>query len=267
LAHTLLTDLADFTRTDTATKARLQLLQEKTNSAAKAYYRMQGRLGVVLRMRTLLTSIAGRVYLTQDDRAEQRQSYERLRACEALTLGDAHVAVSLPVPPEPFPSYGEELKLAEAVLPGPPTVGSDVLPLRDLTSYRGTLPVALTSGGPYLLFFWATWCAPCKASLPEVVAFERASGIPVVAITDEPPAKLVAFFNKYNAPFPAIVAVDELRKAFLAYGVSGTPTFVLADAAGKVQSVTVGYRTEVGLALPGWSGNRPNPAPTQESRP
>ena len=142
-----------------------------------------------------------------------------------------------------------------------------MLPLRDLTPYRGTLPVALTSGGPYLLFFWATWCAPCKASLPEVMAFERDSGVPVVAITDEPPAKLDAFFTKFSAPFPAIVAVDELRKSFLAYGVSGTPTFVLADAAGKVQSVTVGYRTEVGLALPGWSWNRPNPAPTQESRP
>jgi len=88
-----------------------------------------------------------------------------------------------------------------------------------------------------------------------------------VAITDEPPAQLDAFFNKYHAPFPAIVAVDGLRKSFLAYGVSGTPTFVLADAAGKVQSVTVGYRTEAGLALPGWSWTRPSPAPAQESRP
>jgi len=369
LVHTLLTELADFTRMDTATKARLQVLHDKVDSAARAYYRMQVRLGVVLRMRAILTSIAGRVYLTQDGMADQRQAYEGLKACEALALGDTRVAMNPPAPPEPFPAYDEERKLAEAVLPGwlgirfkqadttvraqfglkdgastvqvvypdspaqqaglavgdiilgppdapftepqqirewimtaplgtstplqvlrgdqwlhltltpqrypikwpslpgPPTVGSDALPLRELKPYRGTLPVALTPGGPYLLFFWATWCAPCKASLPEVVAFERASGIPVVAITDEPPAQLDAFFNKYHAPFPAIVAVDGLRKSFLAYGVSGTPTFVLADAAGKVQSVTVGYRTEAGLALPGWSWTRPSPAPAQESRP
>jgi hypothetical protein len=55
----------------------------------------------------------------------------------------------------------------------------------------------------------------------------------VVAITDETPDKLDPFFAKYQAPFPAIVAVDTLRRAFLVYGVSGTPTFVLTDAAGK----------------------------------
>jgi thiol-disulfide isomerase/thioredoxin len=369
LAHTLLSELADFTHTDTATNERLQLLHAKADSAAKAYYRMQVRLGVVLRMRAILTSIAGRVYLTQDGMADQRQAYEGLTACEALAMGDTYMAISPPAPPEPFPAYDEERKLAEAVLPGwmgirfkqadatvraqfglkdgastvqvvypdspaqqaglevgdiilgppdapftepqqirewimtapigrptplqvlrgeqglrrtltpqrypikwpslpgPPTVGSEALPLRELTPYRGTLPVALTRGGPYLLFFWATWCAPCKASLPEVVAFERDSGIPVVAITDEPPAKLDAFFTKYAAPFPAIVAVDALRRSFLAYGVSGTPTFVLADAAGKVQSVAIGYRPEVGLTLPGWSWTKRTPAPVQESRP
>src|SRR5262245_17824460 len=38
-------------------------------------------------------------------------------------------------------------------------------------------------------------------------------------------------------------------RSFLAYAVSGTPTFVLANTTGKVQSVLTGYRPEVGLAL------------------
>ena len=369
LAHTLLTELADFTRTDTATNERLQFLHDKADSATRAYYRMQVRLGVALRMRAILTSIAGRVYLMQDGTDSQRLAYERLKACEALALDKTGATMSALALPTPFPSYDEDFKLAEAVLPGwmgirfkqanatvraqfgltpgastvltvypdspaqqaglevgdiilgppnapfteqqqirewvmtapvgaptplqvlrgeqwlhltltpqryplkwpslpgPPQVGSEMQPLPELKLYRGTLPAALVSSGSYLLFFWATWCAPCKAALPELVAFEHDSGVPVVAITDEPPETLDAFFAKYNGPFPTIVAVDELRRAFLAYGVSGTPTFVLADATSKVQSIASGYRSDAGLPLAGWAWTKQNPAPAQESRP
>jgi hypothetical protein len=85
LVHMLLANLADFTRMDTRTNERLQFLREKTDNATKAYYRMQVRLGVVLRMRALLTSIAGRVYLTRDGMTEQRKSYDELKACEAVS--------------------------------------------------------------------------------------------------------------------------------------------------------------------------------------
>jgi thiol-disulfide isomerase/thioredoxin len=146
-------------------------------------------------------------------------------------------------------------------LPGPPRVGSTAPALRELKPYRGDLPVALASGKPYLLFFWATWCAPCKASLPEVMAFERERQVPVITITDESPARLDAFFKKFQKPFPAIVAMDEYRQAFLAYGVNGTPAYVLVDANGKVQSHAVGYRAERGLQLPGWSWTKQNALP------
>jgi thiol-disulfide isomerase/thioredoxin len=120
-----------------------------------------------------------------------------------------------------------------------------------LTAYRGKLP-ALAPGSPYLLFFWATFCGPCKASLPEVLAFERQRQIPVVAISDEPKETLDAFFAAWKKPFPAIVVQDELRRASLAYGTSGVPTFVYVDAQGTVASVVTGYVPDRGLGVPGW---------------
>lgn len=136
-------------------------------------------------------------------------------------------------------------------LPGPPRVGSTAPPLH-LTKYRGTPPVSLADGKSHLLLFWATWCAPCKASLPEVLDFARERGVEVVAITDEDPSVLDRFFATKPA-FPELVAIDAKRDAFLAYGVSGTPTFVLVDGAGVVRSVSTGYNAKKGLGIEGWT--------------
>jgi thiol-disulfide isomerase/thioredoxin len=332
------------------------VLGEKTEAASPAVYRMEVRTGAVLRMRAILTTIAGRVYLATRAAPAERAAYQALRECEDLTLASTSLGPpeAAAATPEPFPPYDEDLKLAEAVLPawmgirfrqanmklrqsfglkdgaaavvavfpdspangagfevgdivigppgrpltepnqirewtmlskigraaplavlrdgrrlrltlvpqpyplewpelpGPPKIGS-ATPKLDLAAYRGALPASLADGSPHLLFFWATWCAPCKAALPEVLAFEQTQRTPVIAVTDELPEQLDTFFKRFDAPFPAIVAVDEYRRTFLAYGVSGTPTFVLVDGSSKVQSYSTGYSTEKGLGIEGWS--------------
>ena len=57
------------------------------------------------------------------------------------------------------------------------------------------------------------------------------------------------------------MATDELRRSFLAYGVSGTPTFVLVDGEGVVRSYSVGYTPAKSLGIEGWtwSGKPPTP--------
>jgi thiol-disulfide isomerase/thioredoxin len=162
--------------------------------------------------------------------------------------------VPITLTPKPFPHKWPEL-------PGPPKVGSAAPPLR-LGSYRGTLPRSLASGTPHLLFFWATWCTICKSALPEVDAFERERHTPVVAITDEDRARLDPFFADHRGPFPALVATDENRQAFVAYGVSGMPTFVLVDGKGVVRGYATGYSPAKGLALDGWRwAGRPPASP------
>jgi thiol-disulfide isomerase/thioredoxin len=140
-------------------------------------------------------------------------------------------------------------------LPGPPKVG-EIAPPIDLVPYRGDVPRQLGGGQPYVLFFWATWCAPCKASLPEIAAFEAQKQTPVVAITDESKSHVDRFFQTYTGPFPSRIATDEFRKAFVAFGVSGTPTFVLVDGDGRVRAVHAGYDATRGLPFEGWVWRR-----------
>src|SRR5262249_48046143 len=167
---------------------------------------------------------------------------------------DGH-PVGVTLTPKPFPQQWPKL-------PGPPKVGSPAPALR-LGEYRGRPPSSLASGTPHLLFFWATWCAVCKSALPEIAAFERERRTPVVAITDEDRSRLDPFFAAHTGPFPALVGTDENRQAFLAYGVSGMPTFVLVDAKGIVRGYATGYSPAKGLALDGWrwSGRPPASPP------
>ena len=56
-----------------------------------------------------------------------------------------------------------------------------------------------------------------------------------------------------SAPAFSDVAVDPLRKSFLAHGVSGTPTIVLVDSQGVIRHRQVGYSAKEGLTADGWN--------------
>jgi thiol-disulfide isomerase/thioredoxin len=159
-----------------------------------------------------------------------------------LEVSRAGQTVRVTLRPVPYP-----LVLPE--LPGPPKVGSVAPPLK-LDMFRGATELA--EHKPRLLFFWATWCAICKHSLPEVLAFGKERGVEVVAITDEDAETLRPFFLTMHEPFPDIVATDSLRATFRNYGVSGMPTFVLVDADGVVRHYQAGYTVQKGLQVDGW---------------
>jgi thiol-disulfide isomerase/thioredoxin len=138
-------------------------------------------------------------------------------------------------------------------LPAPPLVGDSAPPLPAGLRAVGSNELPDLEGAAHILFFWATWCEPCKKAVPEVMAFAESKGLSIIAISDEEEGTISRFLAERTEPFVHPVARDPLRKTFISYGVSGTPTFLLVDADGVIRHRQVGYTADKGLTVEGWA--------------
>jgi thiol-disulfide isomerase/thioredoxin len=149
--------------------------------------------------------------------------------------------------------YLRPLPLEWPELPGPPQIGDRAPSLPYGLEPVGSSGLPELSGRPHLLFFWATWCLPCKKAVPELLAYAANEGISVLAISDEDPQTVAEHLEKHGQDFFDEVAVDPLRKSFITWGVSGTPTIVLVDAEGIIRHRQTGYQADEGLSISGWT--------------
>jgi thiol-disulfide isomerase/thioredoxin len=97
-------------------------------------------------------------------------------------------------------------------------------------------------GKVVLINFWATWCGPCRAEIPDLVALQNEYKDQVIVIgvsEDEGPVDAVRkFATQYKVNYPIAMTTAEMQKLFP--GISALPTTFMLDKEGRVAQKHVG---------------------------
>lgn len=98
-------------------------------------------------------------------------------------------------------------------------------------------------GDVVLINFWATWCAPCRAEVPDLQsAYEarRGEGFVVLGVNvEESRAAVEPFVSEFGMTYP--VLLDERGDVLKMYRAIGLPMSIVVDREGLIQARHIGY--------------------------
>ena len=113
--------------------------------------------------------------------------------------------------------------------------------LRDVNGR--TVRLSDYQGKVILINFWATWCPPCRAEMPDLVRLQREhrqKGLQIIGITYPPERKdrVRRFARSLKVNYPIILGTRQLKARFSSD--ETLPLTIVIDRDGKVSNILVG---------------------------
>lgn len=103
-------------------------------------------------------------------------------------------------------------------------------------------------GKVVLLDFWATWCGPCRESIPHFIELYKnyhGKNFELIGMNMDKKSEIEMvrkFVNSTGIPYPIIITSEEVIKS---YGVNAIPTSILIDKNGKIREKIVGFNKSI----------------------
>lgn len=140
-------------------------------------------------------------------------------------------------------------------VPGPvdaaPRTGQAAPDFKVISTTGQTISQENYRGYVLILDFFATWCQPCRQSIPHLVEMNRKFGkqglqILGLSVDEEGERAVKTFIDEFRVNYPLALAGDTTTADF---GVRSVPVMFLIDKKGKIVEVYRGYTDDRARSL------------------
>ena len=119
-------------------------------------------------------------------------------------------------------------------------IGDDAPKLALDSVVKGQQVKEFEKGKTYVVEFWATWCGPCRTSIPHLTEVQKKhkDKLVIVGVSDEDADTVKPFVEKMGEKMDYVVAIDKNEATGAAYmkafGVGGIPHAFIVNPEGKL---------------------------------